>query len=80
MINQRESWDYDHNRRQWFVKVNDQKIYVGDMVKVRFKNGTFEGRVKQVAGFGPNEPRDVISVLFPGRKNGVKVSIRNIVK
>ncbi len=79
-MNQRDSWEYDYNRSQWCVKVDEQKIYVGDWIKVKFNNGVFEGRVKQVSGFGPNEKRDIISVLFPGRKNGVKVSIRNIIK
>jgi hypothetical protein len=34
--------------------------------------------VKQVAGFGLNEDRPVISILFPGRAKGKKVHIDSV--
>jgi transcription antitermination factor NusG len=81
MFNLRDQWKWDAMRMQWCVEVSpEEKIYVGDTVEVSFNNGTFTGRVKQVAGFGMHEDRPVISVLFPGRKNGVKVHINQIKK
>jgi hypothetical protein len=58
--------------------LNDKVVGVGDDVLVRFSNGNFRGRVKQTAGFGLNEDRAVISVLFPGRVKGKKVHIDTI--
>ena len=58
--------------------LNDKVVGVGDVVLVKFDNGNFKGRVKQVAGFGLNEDRAIISVLFPGRNNGKKVHIDNV--
>ena len=58
--------------------LNGKTAGVGDTVIVRFSNGNFRGRVKQVAGFGMHEERAVISVVFPGRANGKKVSIDSI--
>jgi hypothetical protein len=59
--------------------LNDKVVGVGDQVLVRFTNGTFKGRVKQVAGFGLNEHRAVISIVFPGRANGKKVHIDSVI-
>jgi len=58
---------------------NDKVVGVGDTVIVRFSNGNFRGKVKQVAGFGMHEDRAVISVVFPGRSNGKKVPIDNVI-
>jgi hypothetical protein len=58
--------------------LNGKTAGVGDTVIVRFSNGNFRGRVKQVAGFGRYEDRAVISILFPGKKNGIKVPIDNV--
>jgi hypothetical protein len=59
--------------------LNDKVVGVGDRVLVKFNNGNFTGIVKQIAGFGPYEHRAIISVLFPGKKNGTKVYIDNII-
>ena len=59
--------------------LNDKVVAVGDNVLVRFTNGEFRGRVKQIAGFGLNTELDVISVIFPGKKNGKKVKIDNVI-
>lgn len=76
----RDRWSYDFQRKEWCVNLTPEKrIYVNDLVKVKFTNGVFEGRVKQVAGFGMKETRDVISVLFPGHKKGTKISINQII-
>ena len=53
-------------------------VAVGDNVLVRFTNGTFRGRVKQIAGFGLNTELDVISVVFPGKSNGKKVHVDSV--
>lgn len=58
--------------------LNDKVVGIGDRVLVKFSNGNFTGIVKQTAGFGIHEHRAVISVLFPGKKNGTKVDIDNI--
>ena len=58
--------------------MNGDIVGVGDRVTVKFSNGNFTGVVKQVAGFGMNEPRAVISVMFGGRKNGKKVDIDSV--
>ena len=58
--------------------LNDKVVGVGDYVLVKFSNGNFRGRVKQTAGFGLNEDRAVISVVFPGRSNGKKVDIDSV--
>ena len=59
--------------------LNDKVVGVGDTVIVRFSNGNFRGKVKQVAGFGMYEDRAVISVVFPGRSNGKKIPIDNVI-
>lgn len=59
--------------------LNDKVVGVGDRVVVKFNNGNFVGVVKQTAGFGMYEKRPVISVLFPGRSNGKKVHIDNVI-
>ena len=58
--------------------LNDKVVAVGDTVLVRFTNGEFRGRVKQIAGFGLNTELDVISVVFPGKSNGKKVQIDSV--
>jgi len=58
--------------------LNDKVVAVGDNVLVRFTNGTFRGRVKQIAGFGMISELDIISVVFPGKSNGKKVKIDNV--
>lgn len=75
-----DRWVFDRNDYAWKVKLLNGKIVsVGDNVLVQFSNGTFRGRVKQVAGFGPNEDRAVISVVFPGKSNGKKVHIDKVI-
>ena len=59
--------------------LNDKVVGVGDRVVVKFSNGNFVGTVKQTAGFGMNETRPVISVVFPGRSNGKKVHIDSVI-
>jgi hypothetical protein len=59
--------------------LNGKVAGVGDNVLVRFNNGNFVGRIKQTAGFGLNWDLETISVVFPGRKNGKKVHINNLV-
>jgi predicted HAD superfamily phosphohydrolase YqeG len=59
--------------------LNDKVVAVGDTVVVEFSNGNFRGRVKQIAGFGMHEERAVISVVFPGKSSGKKVSIDNVI-
>jgi len=58
--------------------LNNKVVAVGDNVLVRFTNGTFRGRVKQIAGFGLISELDIISVVFPGKSNGKKVKIDNV--
>ena len=59
--------------------LNDKVVAVGDNVMVKFNNGTFRGRVKQIAGFGLHTELDIISVVFPGKSNGKKVKIDSVV-
>jgi hypothetical protein len=59
--------------------LNGKTAGVGDTVIVKFSNGNFRGRVKQVAGFGWSEHRPVISVIFQGKSNGKKVHIDNVI-
>lgn len=59
--------------------LNEKVVAVGDIVLVKFSNGNFRGKLKQVAGFGLYEHRPVVSVIFPGRSNGKKVLIDNII-
>jgi len=84
MINTRhsnEAFNYDYDRAQWCVTLRSGQVaYVGDTVKVGFENGAIIGTIKQVSGFGPKEKREVVSVLFPNRSNGVKVLIDNIIE
>ena len=58
--------------------LNDKVVGVGDKVLVKFSNGNFIGTIKQTAGFGFNWNMEEISIVFPGRKNGKKVNINNI--
>ena len=58
--------------------LNKEIVKEGDVVVVKFDNGNFKGVIKQIAGFGLHEHRAIISVLFPGRKNGVKVDIDKV--
>ena len=75
-----DRWVFDRNDYAWKVKLLNGKIVsVGDNVLVQFSNGTFRGRVKQVAGFGSNEDRAVISIVFPGKSNGKKVHIDKVI-
>ena len=68
-----------YNDGEYKLKLlNDKVVAVGDNVLVRFTNGTFRGRVKQIAGFGLISELDIISVVFPGRSNGKKVKIDNV--
>jgi len=74
-----DNWFWDYNDRCWKVKLlNEKIIQPGDRVLIKFSNGNFTGTVKQVAGFGSNEDRAVISVLFPGRSKGKKIHITNV--
>lgn len=69
-----------YNDGEYKVRLmNDKVVGVGDQVIVRFSNGNFRGTVKQVTGFGMNEDRAVISVVFPGKSNGKKVYIENVI-
>ena len=62
-----------YNDGEYKLKLLNNKIVaVGDNVLVRFTNGTFRGRVKQIAGFGMISELDIISVVFPGKSNGKK--------
>ena len=71
-------WERDSN--EYKVRLSNNKIVgVGDTVIVKFSNGRFKGVVKQTAGFGINEHREVISVVFPGKSNGKKVHIDDII-
>ena len=68
-----------YNDGEYKLKLlNDKVVAVGDNVLVRFTNGTFRGRIKQIAGFGINSELDIISVVFPGKSNGKKVKIDNV--
>ena len=68
-----------YNDGEYKLKLlNDKIVAVGDNVLVRFTNGTFKGRVKQIAGFGMISELDVISVVFPGKSNGKKVKIDSV--
>jgi hypothetical protein len=68
-----------YNDGEYKLKLlNDKVVAVGDNVLVRFTNGTFRGRVKQIAGFGLISELDIISVVFPGKSNGKKVKIDNV--
>jgi len=68
-----------YNDGEYKLKLlNDKVVAVGDNVLVRFTNGTFRGRVKQIAGFGMISELDIISVVFPGKSNGRKVKIDNV--
>ena len=75
-----DRWIWDSKSHQWTVKLlNGKIVQPGDRVLVQFTNGTFQGQVKQVAGFGSNEDRAVISVVFPGKSNGKKVHIDKVI-
>ena len=68
-----------YNDGEYKLKLLNNKIVaVGDNVLVRFTNGTFRGRVKQIAGFGMISELDIISVVFPGKSNGKKVKIDSV--
>ena len=68
-----------YNDGEYKLKLlNDKIVTVGDNVLVRFTNGTFRGRVKQIAGFGMISELDIISVVFPGKSNGKKVKIDSV--
>lgn len=68
-----------YNDGEYKLKLlNDKIVAVGDNVLVRFTNGTFKGRVKQIAGFGMISELDIISVVFPGKSNGKKVKIDSV--
>ena len=68
-----------YNDGEYKLKLlNDKIVAVGDNVLVRFTNGTFRGRVKQIAGFGLISELDIISVVFPGKSNGKKVKIDSV--
>ena len=68
-----------YNDGEYKLKLlNDKIVAVGDNVLVRFTNGTFRGKVKQIAGFGSITELDIISVVFPGKANGKKVQIDSV--
>jgi hypothetical protein len=68
-----------YNDGEYKLKLLNNKIVaVGDNVLVRFTNGTFKGKVKQIAGFGSITELDIISVVFPGKSNGKKVKIDSV--
>ena len=68
-----------YNDGEYKLKLlNDKIVAVGDNVLVRFTNGTFRGKVKQIAGFGMISELDIISVVFPGKSNGKKVKIDSV--
>lgn len=61
------------------VKLPNGKIAgVGDQVLIEFSNGNFKGTIKQTAGFGSGTELGVISVVFPNKTKGKKVSIDSI--
>ena len=49
-----------------------------DQVLIEFGNGNFKGTIKQTAGFGSGTELGVISVVFPNKTKGKKVSIDSI--
>lgn len=59
--------------------LNEKVVAVGDTVLVKFSNGNFRGKLKQIAGFGMHEDRPIVSVVFLGKSNGKKVLIDNII-
>ena len=68
-----------YNDGEYKLKLlNDKIVAVGDNVLVRFTNGMFRGKVKQIAGFGSITELDIISVVFPGKSNGKKVKIDSV--
>lgn len=68
-----------YNDGEYKLKLlNDKIVAVGDNVLVKFTNGEFRGRVKQIAGFGMISELDIISVVFPGKSNGKKVKIDSV--
>lgn len=76
-----QAFNYDYDKGQWCVTLRSGQVaYVGDTVKVGFENGAIIGKIKQVSGFGPKETREVVSVLFPNRSNGVKVLVNDIIE
>ena len=69
-----------YNDGEYKLRLPNEKIVaVGDTVLVRFSNGVFRGRVKQIAGFGLHTELDIISVVFPGKTNGKKVKVDNVI-
>lgn len=61
------------------VKLPNGKIAgVGDQVLIKFSNGNFKGTIKQTAGFGSGTELGVVSVVFPNKTKGKKVSIDSI--
>lgn len=69
-----------YNDGQYKVRLlNDKVVGVGDHVMVRFSNRNVMGRIKQTAGFGIGWDIETISIIFPGRTNGKKVHINNII-
>jgi len=69
-----------YNDGEYKLKLlNDKIVAVGDEVLVKFTNGTFQCRVKQIAGFGWHTELDIISVTLQGKTNGKKVQIDSII-
>ena len=68
-----------YNDGGYKVKLPNGKIAgVGDQVLVKFSNGNFKGTIKQTAGFGSGTELGVVSVVFPNKTKGKKVSIDSI--
>ena len=77
------NWFYDKTTRSWKVKLlNGTILSGGEYVRVRTDKGIKEGRVKQIAGFGYDERRPVISVVFgyDFTKRATKVLITDIIE
>jgi hypothetical protein len=69
-----------YNDGEYKLKLlNDEVVAVGDEVLVRFSNGIFRSRIKQIAGFGWHTELDIVSVTLQGKTNGKKVQIDNII-
>ena len=57
---------------------NGKLAGVGDQVLIKSDNGNFRGTIKQTAGFGSGTELGVISVIFPNKTKGKKISIDSI--
>jgi hypothetical protein len=68
---------YSMARRQYFVTLeNGQEAFAGDKVMVKFKNGDFEGTIRQVGGNKSGE----IMIMFGRRPRAKGISPKYILK